>query len=219
MSDASLAILLWTAISIGVVHTLIGPDHYLPFIVISKARNWSVPKTILVTLACGLGHVFSSVVIGAIGIAAGTAVGDLQAVENVRGDMASYALILFGTIYSIWGLWRARHGHGHKHLPGGEHEKSAKSITFWTLFIVFVLGPCEPLIPILMFPAVQHNWHGVFMVTLFFGVATIGTMCAVVFFAVKGLALWRTEVLERYIHALAGGIIAVSGISIKLFGL
>lgn len=219
MSDASLAILLLTAVSIGVVHTLIGPDHYLPFIVISKARNWSVPKTILVTLACGLGHVLSSVVIGAIGIALGTAIGDLQAIERVRGDLASYALILFGTIYGIWGLWRAQHGHGHKHLPGEEHEKSAKSITFWTLFIVFVLGPCEPLIPILMFPAVQHNWHGVFMVTLFFGAATIGTMCAIVFFAVKGLALWRTEALERYIHALAGGIIAVSGISIRLFGL
>ena len=92
-------------------------------------------------------------------------------------------------------------------------------MTFWTLFIVFVLGPCEPLIPILMFPAVQHNWHGVFLVTLLFGTVTIGTMCVIVLSAVKGLAVLKTEFLEKYVHALAGGIIAVSGMSIRLFGL
>lgn len=221
MTSASLVILIWTAVSIGFIHTLIGPDHYLPFIVIGKARRWSLSKTLLLTFVCGIGHVLSSVLIGAIGIALGTAIGKLELIESVRGNIASYALILFGLAYGIWGLWRARKGHVHRHLPGGEHvnENSAKSITFWTLFIVFVLGPCEPLIPILMFPAVEHNWHGVFLVTLFFGITTIGTMCAIVFFAVKGLATFRTALLEKYVHALAGGIIAISGISIKLFGL
>ena len=33
----SLALLSVTAISIGFIHTLLGPDHYLPFIVLSKA--------------------------------------------------------------------------------------------------------------------------------------------------------------------------------------
>jgi sulfite exporter TauE/SafE len=221
MTSTSLVILIWTAVSIGFIHTLIGPDHYLPFIVISKARQWSLSKTLLLTFVCGIGHVLSSVLIGAIGIALGTAVGKLELIESVRGSIASDALILFGLGYAIWGLWRARKGHGHRHLSGGEHinENSAKSITFWTLFIVFVLGPCEPLIPILMFPAVEHNWHGVFLVTLFFGITTIGTMCAIVFSAVKGLATFRTALLEKYVHALAGGIIAISGISIKLFGL
>ena len=38
-------VLLGTASTIGFIHTLIGPDHYLPFIVLSKARNWSTKKT------------------------------------------------------------------------------------------------------------------------------------------------------------------------------
>jgi sulfite exporter TauE/SafE len=222
MSETSLSILIWTAVSIGFIHTLIGPDHYVPFIAIGKARNWTSAKTLAVTFACGLGHVLSSVVIGAIGIAIGTALGDLEAVESVRGDIASYALIGFGTLYGVWGLYRARrnHHHGHSHLPGGKHidEHNSKSVTFWALFIVFVLGPCEPLIPLLMFPAVTHNWGGVALVTAAFGVATIGTMCAIVYASIRGLSLVKTHHVERYMHALAGGIIAMSGVAIRVLG-
>ena len=38
MND-SIALLSLTAISLGFFHTLLGPDHYLPFIVMSKAKN------------------------------------------------------------------------------------------------------------------------------------------------------------------------------------
>ena len=221
MTESSLFILLGSALSIGFIHTLIGPDHYLPFIVISKARNWSTSRTMIVTFVCGLGHVLSSVAIGALGIGLGAAVGKLEAIESIRGDIASYSLIIFGLGYGIWGIWKGRKGHGHVHLHGGKHldSSNARSVTFWTLFIVFVLGPCEPLIPLLMFPAVSYNWHGVFLVTAVFGTATISTMMTIVFAAIKGLGSIKTGLMERYIHALAGGIIAVSGMAIKLFGI
>lgn len=50
-----LVILTVTAASVGLIHTLIGPDHYLPFIVLAKARNWSVLRTGWITFLCGLG--------------------------------------------------------------------------------------------------------------------------------------------------------------------
>jgi nickel/cobalt exporter len=221
MTETTLIILLGSAISIGFIHTLIGPDHYLPFIVISKARSWTTSRTLLVTITCGLGHVLSSVVIGAIGIGLGTALGNLEAIESIRGDIASYSLIIFGLAYGIWGIWRGRKGHGHIHLHNGKHvdASKARSMTFWTLFIIFVLGPCEPLIPILMFPAIAHDWYGVALVTTVFGMATISTMCAIVWIGIKGLATINTRFMEKYIHAMAGGIIAVSGMAIKLFGI
>ena len=39
--EASLPVLLVSALSIGFFHTLLGPDHYLPFILLSRSRNWS----------------------------------------------------------------------------------------------------------------------------------------------------------------------------------
>ncbi len=230
-----LNILYFTAASIAFIHTLIGPDHYLPFIMISRARSWSYQKTIFVTFLCGIGHVLGSVVLGFVGIIFGVAVGMLDKIETFRGDFASWLLIGFGVAYAAWGLrigLRAKthvhehehedetHLHSHHHLGSHTHiHGNVKSITPWTLFIIFVLGPCEPLIPVLMYPASQGDWWTLAGVTLVFGTITITTMTIIVMISYKGLVNLRLGFLEKYAHALAGLIIAMSGIAIKLFGI
>jgi len=47
-----LVILALTAASLGFVHALLGPDHYLPFAFMARAGGWSRTKTLAVTLAC-----------------------------------------------------------------------------------------------------------------------------------------------------------------------
>jgi len=102
-----LILLIITAASLGFVHTSLGPDHYIPFIAMSKARHWSVYRTSLITILCGIGHVLGSVVIGIIGIAFGIAITKLQNVESTRGEIAAWLLISFGLVYLIWGLRKA----------------------------------------------------------------------------------------------------------------
>jgi hypothetical protein len=101
-----ITILLVTAASIGFIHTLLGPDHYIPFVAMAKSGPWSLRKTIAVVLVCGLGHVGSSVIIGALGIGLGWALGAMEALETMRGDWAALALIGFGLAYMIWGIHR-----------------------------------------------------------------------------------------------------------------
>ena len=103
----SLAILCGTAASIGLVHTLLGPDHYVPFIALARARRWSARRTLLVTLACGLGHVVGSVLIGFVGIGLGMAVLTLEDFEAGRGTLAGWLLLAFGLAYMAWGVRRA----------------------------------------------------------------------------------------------------------------
>ena len=76
--NTEIMILCGTAATLGLVHTLLGPDHYLPFVVMSRARKWSAVRTAWITFACGLGHVLSSVVLGLVGIAFGIAVMKLE---------------------------------------------------------------------------------------------------------------------------------------------
>ncbi len=235
---SEIGVLVITAASIGFFHTILGPDHYLPFIVISRARNWSIARTVMVTILCGLGHVLSSVVIGAVGVGFGIAVGNLESIEAVRGDLAAWALIAFGLAYAAWGIRRAilKQGHAHTHLTGKlagvthfhSHDKSEPhshnqteqiSITPWVLFVVFVLGPCEPLIPILMYPAAHASLSGIVVVTLAFALITIGTMTAVVILLSYGVNFVPLGKLERYSHAAAGLAIAASGMAIKFLGL
>ncbi len=234
----TLTALLATAAGIGFVHTLFGPDHYLPFIVMSKSGKWSLKKTGVVTFLCGLGHVLSSVVLGFIGVALGIAVGKLEAFEGLRGDLAAWALMTFGFLYMIWGVKRAirnkPHTHAHLHVDGSVHAHSHRhghnhvhvhategspNLTPWVLFTVFVLGPCEPLIPILMYPAAKESFLGTALVAGVFAFFTIATMMTVVMLGSLGLTRLPTRLLERYTHAIAGGTIALCGAAIVFLGL
>ncbi len=102
-----ITLLAATAASLGFIHTIVGPDHYLPFAAMSRARKWAIGKTLWITFLCGLGHIASSVIIGLAGIALGVAVGRLEAIESFRGNLAAWALIAFGLLYAAWGLRRA----------------------------------------------------------------------------------------------------------------
>lgn len=230
-------LLAGTAATLGFIHTLLGPDHYLPFIVMAKARQWSIYKTALITILCGIGHVLSSIILGFIGIALGIAVFQLKGIESSRGDLAAWLLILFGFAYFIWGIHRAirnrPHEHIHLHEDGNEHvhlhnhteehshvhTSKPTNITPWILFTIFVFGPCEPLIPIIMYPAAKHNILGVVIVSTIFGLITISTMLFIVLSSCYGLSKIRVPSIERYAHALAGLTIFICGGAIKFLGL
>jgi len=236
--SSEILILTGTAAAIGLVHTVLGPDHYLPFIVISRARKWSFSKTMLISFFCGLGHVLSSVALGLIGIAFGIAVSRLENVESFRGGAAAWLLIGFGFAYFIWGLHRAirnrPHKHIHVHADGEEHEhlhahevehshvhdeKKRANLTPWILFTIFVFGPCEPLIPLVMYPAMKQNIPGLILVTIAFGLTTIVTMLTIIAISSWGVSFIRLGRLERYAHALAGVMIFISGLSVQFLGL
>jgi ABC-type nickel/cobalt efflux system permease component RcnA len=238
MISSEILVLVGTAATLGLVHTVLGPDHYLPFIVISRARKWSLSKTLLISFFCGLGHVLSSVVLGFVGIALGLAVARLTSVESFRGGAAAWLLIGFGFAYFIWGMHRAIKNRSHKHIhvhgDGEKHdhlhthqvehshvhdEKKGTSLTPWILFIIFVFGPCEPLIPLVMYPAMKQNISGLILVTIAFGLTTILTMLTIIAVSSWGVKFLRLGRLERYAHALAGGMIFISGLSVQFLGL
>ncbi len=212
--NAEALTLITTAASLGVLHTLIGPDHYIPFVAMGNARGWSLMRTMWITLVCGMGHVLSSVVIGAVGIAIGSALKDVELLEASRGDIAKWMLIAFGLVYMVWGLRKAgkRRVHAHNH---GQGDKA----TPWVLFLVFVFGPCEVLIPLLMYPAAAANTSLCLAVALVFSLCTIATMLVSVVALRYGLSLLPDRVqqgLHRYSHALAGGSIFTCGMLIHI---
>lgn len=227
--------LLLTALTVAFVHTLIGIDHTLPFVVLGQARRWSVAKVAAITALCGVAHVTGSVALGFVGIGAGVAIGRLEWIESVRGSLASWGLIAFGLVYLAWAVTqyvrKQRHTHVHAHHDGAIHvhehnhqrehlhAHEAVSLTFWGLFLVFALGPCEPLIPVLMAPAFEEDWWMVTQVAVVFSVTTIGTMVAIAVLGTLGLSLAPLERPQRYANIAAGAAIVVSGLAIQIFGI
>ena len=234
MSDTTLEALVGTAAFVGLFHTATGPDHFLPFIALSRAGGWSFRKTMIVTAACGVGHVASSVLLGLIGLTVGAAVAGLVDIEALRGNVAGWLLLGFGLAYMVWGLrraWRSRpHAHVHAHADGTIHYHThthdadhahvheapdgSAIVTPWIVFLIFVFGPCEPLIPLLMYPAAKLSLAGSILVALVFGVATLSTMVVMVAIGYLGLARLATGTIERYSHAACGGAIALCGAAV-----
>lgn len=227
--------ILWVATaSIALVHTVTGPDHYLPFIVLAKAKKWSFPKTVFMTLVCGLGHVGSSIILGFLGVMLGWSLSKIQFLESLRGGVAGWMYIVFGLIYMIWGIHRAYLNRPHKHFDTYtegevfvyEHQHGALvvqpkkfKVTPWVLFLVFVLGPCEPLIPLLTYPAAKNSFFEVVVVVTIFTIITLISMVGMVAAGYFGFSFLKTERLERYVHAIAGATLFLSGISIVFLGL
>ncbi len=238
--DMPFIALLVAASSIGLVHTLLGPDHYVPFIVMSWARRWSALKTTIITVLCALGHIGSSVVLGFVGVSLGLAVENLAGVESLRGQIAAWLLIVFGLIYLVWGLRRVHRSHPHEHLhahvTGEEHDhihphthfgehthvhdlQSMKSLTPWILFTIFVFGPCEPLIPLVMYPAARGRFSDLVAIVAAFGLVTTAVMLATVFLGRAGFSFLPMQKAQRYSHALAGATILLCGLAIEFLGL
>ncbi len=250
-----------TAASVAFVHTLLGPDHYLPFVAMSRAGEWSRRKTIVITLLFGLGHVFSSAVLGLIGIAFGVAVFKLEWIERFRGDLAGWLLIAFGLVYFLWGVRRAVrnqphthfhahadgvvHTHEHRHhadhihvhglsepgaqatghvappLVGGAHPSRDREgaghtgMTPWVLFTIFIFGPCEPLIPIVMYAAAKGTAWTVVGVTIVFSVITLATMLTVVLSSAWVVGMAPLRRWQRFGHALAGLAVLACGVAVQ----
>lgn len=198
----------------------------MPFVALSKANNWTYRKTLIFTFLCGIGHVASSVLLGFIGIIVGIEITKIERIQSALGDVAAWLLLSFGIIYTLYGIrhyYREKHSiaghkhhgffHFHKH-GNNTHEHKTATNSGWALFLIFIFGPCEPLIPLLMYPAAHQNLFNAVMVSTTFSLATIGTMLITVTFLYKGVSFLPLKNFTNVSHIVAGILILVCGIAI-----
>ena len=245
-------VLVTAAATLGVTHTALGLDHTLPFIMLGRARSWSLAKTLGITSMCGVAHVASSVVVGALGVSVGVAVSSLEWFEELRGYWVAWALVAFGCAYAAIallnlrnrnphrhvhvdtdGTWRRRY-HGHQRRESRDNEphdvvaSSAQATTgsplrngnvLASLFIVFLLGPCEALLPLMTAPGLRGDVASSLMVASVFGGATVVTMLTLVTVGWLGMKWRSVSALEPHLHWISGAAIASSGLAILFLGL
>ena len=136
-------------------------------------------------------------------------------------------MLLFGLCYGLWGLYRVKKNKTHKHfdmyedgtLYVYEHKHGQMvqpadrhKVTAWVMFIVFLLGPCEPMIPLLYFPAAKNLWAGMMILIIIYTICTLATMVLMVVLGYYGFSFLKTEKLERYMHPLGGLTVFICGV-------
>lgn len=145
-----------------------------------------------------MGHLLSSALVGGLGIAFGAGVGEASFLDAVREDIMKWAFLAFAIVYFFLGLRVSILGRGRMHCC--EADSGAKKIgglsdkaSFWTLFLIFTLGPCEILAPLVMVPASDGNWEGVCAVVAAFSASTLAAMLACVSAVSLGLNFIKSD--------------------------
>lgn len=170
------------SLTLSILHALI-PSHWLPFIAIGKAENWSKPETLKVTAISGFAHVLSTVLIGIIIGLIGYQISNIA--ETITHLLAPLVLFLAGIIYIILHL---RHAHTHRHLDEDLNKiksKSKKAIIL-TLVTTMFFSPCIEL-EAYYFNAGLYGWQGIFLVSLVYLVITISSMIVLVYIGQAGV--------------------------------
>lgn len=194
------------------------PTHWLPFVLVGRARSWARGKILAVTLAAGLGHVALTT---ALGLA--LAWFGFQLNEKLGGAfvwIAAGILALMGLYY----LWRQARGLGicHHHPPGSHHHADAHcgeeiDHTHWEdelkdspltsarvgdsaavggLFVMLTISPCEAFLPVYV-AGVQFGWRGFVVLSVILAVAALAGMTLFTWLAVQGFDRIRIHRFER----------------------
>ena len=210
-----------SAASVGFIHTILGPDHYLPLVAMAKTNGWSGPKTATYTAFCGFSHVLGTILVGSLVFLLGLAFFSIETVQSFRGNFAGWFLLLFGAIYFAWGTrWAIRRSRLNKVAKQMESQTTSFSrCTPFALFIFFILGPCEPLIPLMSLDSSNSEILSSLLVVSAFCGTTILTMLFCVMFFYYGISRFSLFMkFENYMHAVTGLIIFLCGSAIQFLG-
>lgn len=217
--------LIFTAVVTAVLHTLTGPDHYLPFIALGKSRDWSLGKTAVITAVAGVIHVLGTVALGLVFLWVAMDLQLLEGITEFRGTFASWALLGFGAVYTLWGLFHGLqhkgtrvHSHGSdslmhrlaRFLQGRVDPQKANLLVNVAVFAIFAFGPVEPLITLIMIPSAAFGLGTAVAISLVFLAAKTLTMVVMVLGSLKGLK-FLPPVLHNQGHTLAGLTLVFSG--------
>jgi nickel/cobalt transporter (NicO) family protein len=238
MNSALLTTVAATGFTVAFFHAAI-PTHWLPFVLVSRARGWSRGKTLAVSALAGLGHVALTSLLGVVIAWFGFQLDDRT--ENLFPKIAGGILLLIGAFY-FWRQWSGR-GVLHHHPPGSHHEASAecgherdhshwddelkesklgsKQAGDWTaiagLFTMLTLSPCEGFLPVYL-SGVQFGWHGFVVLSLILALGTLAGMLVFTWLTLVGLERVQVQKLERYEAAMLGTIFSILAVLLLLFG-
>lgn len=234
MNDTALASIALTGFVVAFLHAAI-PTHWLPFVLVAKARGWSRAKALAIVATAGMGHVGLTSLIGLV-----IAWFGFQLEESIGH---AFPIVTGGLLFAIaayygWRQWTGR-GVCHHHPPGSKHEASkacsdhehAHEHTHWDeelkdtplvkpdrgdwaavsgLFVMLTLSPCEGFLPIYL-SGVQWGWTGFVVLSVILAFGAVGSMTLLTWLTLVGSERLRVERFERFEAGMLAVLFAVLG--------
>ena len=141
-------------------------------------------------------------------------------------------ILSFGLIYLAWGIWKVYSNRPHKHFDVYDdnvyvydhrhgnpiYPQQRVKVTPLILLAIFVMGPSEPLVPLLFYSGLNRSALEIGVIITVFAIFTTLTMLAMVLMGLYGFSFFRTNKLERYMHAISGAVVTICGTGMVFLG-
>ena len=208
MDTSYLLTLGFTGFTVAFLHAAI-PTHWLPFVMVGRARGWSPARTLGAVALAGGGHLFATTVLG-VAIARFGFELDHHFEDVFHWSVAALLVGLGG-----WLAFRAPHGRACQHCQGNPQKlvpDATDRAALWGLFLTLTLSPCELFLPVYL-TAAPYGWPGVIWLSLVLAAATFGGMLLLTALTLHGTARLRWRWLREPSPRLIGGLLAALGIA------
>lgn len=231
MNNTLLTTVAATGFTVAFFHAAI-PTHWLPFVLVSRARGWGRSKTLAVAAFAGMGHVLLTSLLGLA-----IAWFGFHLDENfghLFSRIAGVVLIGIGAYYG-WRQWRGAgichhvvtgsHHHASKHCGeerGRSHWEeelkdsrlvSGDRAAIGGLFLMITFSPCEGFLPVYL-SGVQFGWYGFFVLSAILAVGTLGGMMLFTWLTLLGFDRLKLKRFERWEAGMLGALFGVLGVII-----
>lgn len=199
MSEHALTFL--ATLTVSTLHSLL-PSHWLCFVVIGRARQWSLRRTLGMTAAAGFAHVASTAALG-IGLLLSREK-LLERHEHLIDLISAGLLVGIGLLYLLLHVLGRGHHHAHDEVVG---EKMA----FLSLFLYMTFSPCVPAIT--LFLGISNpDATVVAALTALLIASTLGTMLLLVAITYAGAQMLKLTFADRYEKLIIGATLCLLGV-------
>ena len=231
MNSTVLTTIAVTGFAVAFFHAAI-PTHWLPFVLVSRARGWGRGRTLAVAAFAGLGHVLVTSLLGFLIAWFGFKLD--EQVGRWFPWTAGGVLVAIGLFY----FWRqATGGVLHHHAPGGHHrpskdcghehdhthwedelkdsslvsERAGDWATISGLFLMLTLSPCEGFLPVYL-SGVQFGWRGFVVLSVILAAGALGGMLVFTWLTLRGIERLPVQRFERIEAGLLGAVFCLLGV-------
>jgi len=203
-------LLALSAAFVGLVHSL-APGHWLPVVLMTKAKRWPTRTAIMGAIMAASGHVLVSVTLGILGVTLGAQL--LMAHEENIEHYGGLGLVVFGLAYAVWSLLRHKSCHGHEHhgpVPTGKEKRGPFAFLFMLGF-----SPCVAVLPVFV-AAAPLGIHVLISTMVAFAVGVIGALVGATLLVSYGVMRLDHPIFEHYGDVITGVGVAALGLALFL---
>ena len=187
-------------ILLALIHGSI-PNHWLPFIALSRAEKWSTKKLIMIISIGAIFHSLSTAILGFFISYFGYYISSISQLEKI---LPTFFMVFLGMIYLI-----IDH---QEHYNDPLKKKSINPIfSVMLLYLGMFFSPCLE-IEAIYFSVGRYGLTSFVLISLIYTIITLVSMLTFSYLAYKGLLKYFPKILEKYAKRMIGLVLIILGI-------